>query len=57
MGFLGKLGQNLYLVSQVYRCGSDDLLGDDFQCVHHRDVTQTSGNRQSGVSILRERQR
>ena len=38
----------------VYRCGGDDLLGDDFQCVHHRDVTQTSSNRQSSVSILKE---
>lgn len=27
-----------------YRCGGDDLLGDNFQRVHHRDITQTSGD-------------
>lgn len=38
--------------SQGYRCGRDDLLGDNLQRVHHRDISQTSGDRQSGVSAL-----
>lgn len=47
---------SLWIQLHTYRCGRDDLLRDHFECVHYRDVTQTSGNRQSCVSILRERQ-
>lgn len=36
--------QSKSITHGVYRCGSDKLLSDDFQCVHHRDVTQTSSN-------------
>lgn len=54
--FGGKyVTQNLLVrlkVPLAYRCGSDDLLSDHFQCVHDRDVTQAFGNRQSSVSIL-----
>lgn len=40
------------LASTGYRGGGDDLLSHNFQRVHHRDVTQTSGDRQSRVSAL-----
>lgn len=61
IGFSGefrtKLTGSSLKVSKAYCCGNDDLLSDDFQCVHYRDVTQTLSNRQSRVSILTETQR
>lgn len=45
-------GQSTLWVCVTYRCGGDDLLSDDPQCVYHRDVAQPPSYAQGSVTVL-----